>query len=96
MPFSTVIITQFSIENENNDKIIDLYNRYFFMAKIYLWTSRCEDTKPSLLHFINFLYDEMYYELCIFKSKYKDFTKRITERWSDLIHVSNILYREFI
>ena len=84
----------FMIENDNEDDIINLYNRFFFFARMFIWKCRREKDKPSLICFLNFLYDEIFYELCVLKARGLDAEKVIFERWNVLVEESDIMNRE--
>jgi hypothetical protein len=81
----------FLIRNENNDNILDIYNRFIFHARIFMWKRRCLNATPALLDFLKFLYDEIYYELCVYKSKNVNFSQRTLDRWGALVDESNVL-----
>ena len=85
----------FHIRNESSDKTIDLYNRFFFLARVFLWRCRCEKSTPTLINFLVFLYDEILYDMCILQSKSKSFETALNDRWALLVEESNVLNREY-
>ena len=80
----------FGILNEGNDEYIDVYNRYFFVLKMYIWQCRNELSIPSLNCFINFLTNEIVYERECIRLKNKDIAKNLNLRWKDIITALNI------
>ena len=52
----------FSILNDNADKYIDLYNRYLFLVKMFIWECRGTCKPTSLNDFIKFLIKEINFE----------------------------------
>ena len=62
-----------------------------------MWKSREVNAEPCLLNYLNFIYDEIYYEYCVLKSRNTvTAIKKLEERWSILIDISNVLNRELL
>ena len=81
----------FGIINNNRDCDIDLYNRVFFLVRIFIWECRYFKNKPNLNKFISFLKKEIKYECENLRYKCKDVDKLLESRWRDLHIVLSIL-----
>ena len=86
----------FMIENDGENDILNLYNRVFFFARIFIWTCRSDNSKPNLINFLNFLYNEIFYELCTLRAKGQDAEEVMRGRWSIIVDESGILSRELV
>ena len=74
----------FGIFNENKDEYIELYNRIFFLVRMFIWKCRYEHKRPFLNLFIIFLRNEYLYEIENLKLKGLNVDKLIISRWKDL------------
>ena len=83
----------FGIINENYDKHINLYNRFYFLVKFFIWESRKEKRPPSLVEFLKFLYEEVRYEVDYLSSKFSNSQNILQDRWLEILDISDILNR---